>query len=81
MSVTVSTCVPFVTARTSPLRVARYRLRDPSFSALKYTPLPSVAQVSPEGDRSSVPEITCELLPSAFMTYSFESTHVSLVES
>ncbi len=35
MSLTVRTCAPFVTWRTCPVSVAKYRLRDPSFSTLK----------------------------------------------
>src|SRR5205823_5947985 len=81
MSATVRTFAPLVICRTSPCNGAKYRLRAPSFSALKYTPLPSAAHISPWGVRSRLPEMTRGLEPSAFITYSFESTHVALVES
>jgi hypothetical protein len=77
-SLTVCTRAPRVTARgVPPPTGAKYRLRVPSLSALKYTPLLSDAHISPCGVRSMVPFSTRGFEPSIPITYSFASTHVS----
>ena len=81
ISLTVSTCAPFVTCRISPLSETKYRLREPSFSTLKYTPLASGAHIMPLGERSSFSVSARAFRPSASITYIVASFHVASVLS
>ena len=59
---------PLVTARGSPLTGANQRFELPVMAAVKYTPLPSRAQLTPERRRPSSPAMRREPEPSAFIT-------------
>src|SRR5687767_6157555 len=75
IAVTVRKCFPDVTGRYCPAEFPKYRFFEPSLSTLKYTPLLSLAHVTPEIGRSRSPEIARGFEPSAFIIHSPLGAH------